>query len=128
MHIFSELQLRIIKRDERHLDPVGACRDDDRATEILEVGDRARSAIDGQVHRHVPHRAGGHFRATRHDTTAVTAGVLIIATEPGIALSRQPTGVALEGMQHTVQRRNIKRPILPNDRLGQRGSADINIV
>ena len=128
LHILRELQLRVVQRDERHLDPVGPGRDDHLATQILVVGDGAGGAVHGQAHGHVPNRAGGHLRATRNHAAAVAAGVLVIAAEPGEALSRQPAGIPLEGVQHTVQRRDVKRPIRPDNCLGQRGAADVDLV
>ena len=128
LQILRELQLRIVQRDERHLDPVGSGRDDHLATKILVVGDGAGGAGHGQVHGHVPNRAGGHLWAARNHAAAVAAGVLVVATEPGEALARQPAGIPLECVQNAVQRRDVKRPIRPDSRLGQRGAADLDLV
>ena len=128
MNRLRELQLGIVQRDERHLDPVDPCRDDDFAAEILEVSDGAGCAVHPEIHRHVTHRAGGHHRAAGDHAAAIAAGVLIIAAEPGEAFFRQSSGVPLERVQHAVQRRNIKRPVSTHDRLSQGGAADLNLV
>ena len=128
LHVLCELELGVIQRDERHLNPVGTGRDDDLAAKILVVGDGAGGAVHSQAHRHVPNRAGRHLRTARHHAAAVAACILIIPTEPGVAFSWQATGVPLKSMQHTVQRRDIKRPVSAHNRFGQGGTSDLNLV
>ena len=80
------------------------------------------------MHGYITNRAGGHLRTARYHAATVAARVLIITAEPGVAFSRQPAGIPLERVQHTVQRRDVERPVGAHDRLGQGRAADVDLV
>ena len=126
--MFLELKLRIVQRNEHHLQPVGASRNHHLATEILKVRDCTGGAGHVQVDHHVTHRPGQHDRPTRLDARTVATRVLIVPTKSCKALVRQTAVVALVGVQHTIQRWHIQRAVRPDDRLGQRGLTHLDVV
>ena len=128
LNILRELQLGIVQRNKRHLDSVDPCRDDHFAPQILVVGNGTGCAVHPKVHGYITNRTSGHHRSAGHHTAAITTGVLIIATKPGEALFRQTSGITLERVQHAVQRRDVERPVGPDDRLRQRGATDIDLI